>query len=48
MTGYLILAGFLLCGCVASDFAVKSGRLRDRDALDALIFKIGLAQDRGR
>ena len=31
-------------GCVASDYAVKSGRLRDRDALDALIFKIGLAR----
>ena len=29
-------------GCVASDYAVKSGRLRDRDALDALIFKIGM------
>ncbi|MBR1821415.1 MAG: DNA polymerase III subunit delta [Clostridia bacterium] len=29
--------------CVDSDYAVKSGRLRDRDALDALIFEIGLA-----
>ncbi len=35
-------------GCVASDYAVKSGRLRDRDALDALIFKIGLAHGRER
>ena len=35
-------------GCVASDYAVKSGRLRDRDALDALIFKIGLAHGRGQ
>lgn len=33
-------------GCVASDYAVKSGRLRDRDALDALVFKIGLAHGR--
>lgn len=32
--------------CVASDYAVKSGRLRDRDALDALIFNIGLADGR--
>ena len=32
--------------CVASDYAVKSGRLRDRDALDALIMKIGLAEGR--
>ena len=29
--------------CVASDYAVKSGRLRDRDALDALVIEIGLA-----
>lgn len=29
--------------CVESDYAVKSGRLRDRDALDALILQIGLA-----
>ena len=29
--------------CVETDFAVKSGRLRDRDALDALILQIGLA-----
>ena len=28
--------------CVASDFDVKSGRLRDRDALDALVIEIGL------
>ena len=34
--------------CVESDFAVKSGRLRDRDALDALIFQIGLADSRNR
>ena len=32
--------------CVASDYAVKSGRLRDKDALDALVFKIGLAEAR--
>ena len=32
--------------CVESDFAVKSGRLRDREALDALIFQIGLAERR--
>jgi len=32
--------------CVATDFEVKSGRLRDRDALDALIFRIGLAEGR--
>ena len=31
-------------GCVASDYAVKSGRLRDRDALDALIFQIGMGK----
>lgn len=29
--------------CVTSDFDVKSGRLRDRDALDGLILEIGLA-----
>ena len=29
--------------CVDFDYAVKSGRLRDRDALDALIIEIGLA-----
>ena len=34
--------------CVASDYAVKSGRLRDRDALDTLIFKIGLARGQAR
>ena len=34
--------------CVESDYAVKSGRLRDRDALDALIFQIGLAESRNR
>ena len=32
--------------CVESDFAIKSGRLRDRDALDATILQIGLAADR--
>ena len=35
-------------GCVASDYAVKSGRLRDRDALDALVFQIGLARRQNR
>ena len=34
--------------CVDADFAVKSGRLRDRDALDALILQIGLAGKRGK
>ena len=34
--------------CVESDFAVKSGRLRDRDALDGLIFQIGLAERSNR
>ena len=29
---------------VESDFAVKSGRLRDQDALNAMLFKIGLAR----
>ena len=29
--------------CVDFDYAVKSGRLRDRDALDVLIIEIGLA-----
>lgn len=32
--------------CVAADFAVKSGRLRDRDALDSIVFQIGLASKR--
>ena len=32
--------------CVDADYAVKSGRLRDRDALDALILHIGLAGKR--
>lgn len=32
---------------VASDYAVKSGRLRDRDALNAMLFKIGLSRRRG-
>ena len=32
--------------CVEYDFAVKSGRLRDRDALNALLFRIGLAENR--
>ena len=35
-------------GCVASDYAVKSGRLRDRDALDALVLQIGLARRQNR
>ena len=34
--------------CVDSDFAVKSGRLRDREALDALVFRIALANRRAR
>lgn len=34
--------------CVEYDYAVKSGRLRDRDALDALILQIGLAENRNR
>ena len=34
--------------CVDSDYAGKSGRLRDRDALDALILQIGLAEGRER
>ena len=32
--------------CVESDYAVKSGRLRDQDALNALLFRIGLAEKR--
>lgn len=32
--------------CVASDFAIKSGRLRDQAALDAILLKIGLAGKR--
>ena len=32
--------------CVESDFAVKSGRMRDQDALSAMLFRIGLAGDR--
>ena len=32
--------------CVEFDFAVKNGRLRDRDALDALILQIALADRR--
>ena len=35
-------------GCVASDYAVKSGQLRDRDALDALMLQIGLANSQAR
>ena len=31
---------------VESDFAVKSGRMRDQDALNAMLFKIGLADNR--
>lgn len=34
--------------CVSYDFDVKSGRLRDRAALDALILQIGLAADRNK
>ena len=34
--------------CVESDYAVKSGRLRDRDALDRLVFQIGLATSRNQ
>ncbi len=34
--------------CVEDDYAVKSGRLRDRDALDGLILSIGLAKNRNR
>ena len=34
--------------CVASDFDVKSGRLRDKEALDALILEIGLADAKKR
>ena len=29
--------------CVESDYAVKSGRMRDQDALNALLFRIGLS-----
>lgn len=29
--------------CVENDFAVKSGRMRDQDALNALLFRIGLS-----
>lgn len=32
--------------CVESDFAIKSGRLRDQAALDAIMLKIGLASGR--
>ena len=34
--------------CVEDDYAVKSGRLRDRDALDGLILSIVLAKNRNR
>ena len=34
--------------CVDYDYSVKSGRLRDRDALDSLILEIGLAGKAGR
>ncbi|MBQ8109109.1 MAG: DNA polymerase III subunit delta [Clostridia bacterium] len=33
--------------CVEADYAVKSGRLRDRDALDGIILRIGLAKRKG-
>lgn len=32
--------------CVESDYAVKSGQLRDREALDAMILRIGLATNK--
>ena len=32
--------------CVEADFAVKSGRLRERDALDSIVLQIGLAAKR--
>lgn len=32
--------------CVESDYAVKSGRLREQDALNTVLFRIGLAQRR--
>ena len=32
--------------CVTSDFEVKSGRLREQDALNELLFRIGLAANR--
>lgn len=32
--------------CVETDYDVKRGRLRDRDALEALALRIGLAKDR--
>ena len=32
--------------CVEAEFAVKSGRLRERDALDSLVLQIGLATER--
>ena len=35
-------------GCVETDYAVKSGRLRDREALDAMVLRIGLATDRNQ
>ena len=31
---------------VDTDFAVKSGRLRDQDALNAILFRIGMKEDR--
>lgn len=34
--------------CVEYDFSVKSGRLRDREALDALILRIGLATNKNQ
>ncbi len=34
--------------CVEFDYAIKSGRLRDRDALDALMLQIGLATNRNQ
>ena len=32
--------------CVEADYAVKSGQMRDRDALDSIVYRIGLASKR--
>lgn len=34
--------------CVEWDFEIKSGRLRDREALNALVLQLGLAKDRSQ
>ena len=39
---------WLYSRCVESDFAVKSGQLRDREALDALVLQIGLAANKNQ